>query len=165
MMPTYSIAKIAAETVVKYACKEFGVPTVIARLNTPYGNNGGWMYYHLEMMKHGVEIPVSKNAPSQYTPLHEDDIFATLPALLGAAAIPAPIINWCGPEHASIEEWCAYMGELCGLEPKFAPSDQALESVMSDDSKLRALGAKCTVNWRDGLKRMIEARRPEYLKG
>src|SRR5690606_23822191 len=51
MMPTYSISKIAGEVVARFACREFGVPTIITRLNTPYGDNGGWPYYHLLMIK------------------------------------------------------------------------------------------------------------------
>ena len=42
MMPTYSIAKIAAEAVVRTTCRIFEVPTIITRLNVPYGDNGGW---------------------------------------------------------------------------------------------------------------------------
>jgi len=164
MMPTYSIAKISAEAVVRFAAREFDVPTVIARLNTPYGNNGGWMYYHLEMMKHGVEIPVHTNKPSLYTPIHEDDIFATLPGLLAAASVPAQIVNWCGQEHVSIEEWCGYLGELTGLEPKFKYLDSTLESVQSDNSRMRELAGEAQVAWRDGLRRMVEAKRPEYLR-
>ena len=163
MMPTYSIAKISAEAVVRFAARQFQVPTVIGRLNTPYGNNGGWMYYHLEMMKHGVEIPVHTNAPSLYTPIHEDDIFGTLPGMLAAASIPARVINWCGSEHVSIEEWCQYMAELCGLEAKFKPQDGTLESVQSDNALMRALVGDAQVGWKDGIKRMIEAKRPEYL--
>src|SRR5690606_18735964 len=39
LFPTYSISKIAAETVVRFAAAEFGVPSVIARLSVPYGDN------------------------------------------------------------------------------------------------------------------------------
>ena len=39
--------KIAAEAAVRTAARLFDVPTVIARLNTPYGETGGWPYYHL----------------------------------------------------------------------------------------------------------------------
>ena len=45
MAPTYSISKIGAEVVARFAAKEFGLPTIITRLNTPYGSNGGWPYY------------------------------------------------------------------------------------------------------------------------
>ncbi len=165
MMPTYSIAKIAAEVVVRTAARQFGVKTVITRLNTPYGNNGGWMYYHLEMMKHGVEIPVFDDPrPSQYTPIHEDDIFATLPGLLAAACVPATIVNWCGQEHVAIEEWCAYLGELTGLTPKFKVTHQTLDSVMSSNERMQKLAGPCRVGWKDGLRQMVEAKRPEYLK-
>jgi nucleoside-diphosphate-sugar epimerase len=164
MAPTYSIAKIAAEAVVRYAAREFGVPTVIARLDTPYGDNGGWPWYHLLMMRGGAPIPVHVDRPSQYTLIHEDDILASLPLLLGAAAVPAAIFNWCGAEHVSIEEWTAYLGELTGLEPKLGYTEQTLESVMADSSKLRALGFAPKVHWRDGLRRMVAARAPELLR-
>jgi len=163
MMPTYSIAKIAAEAVARTAARQFDLPTVITRLNTPYGNNGGWMYYHLLMMKNGVEIPVHSDGPSVYTPIHEDDINAAFPALLEHASTPALTVNVCGQEHVSIEEWCEYMAELCGLEAKIAPTDQTLESVVSDSSKLQSLVGPAKVGWQEGLRRMIEARHPDWL--
>jgi nucleoside-diphosphate-sugar epimerase len=164
MAPTYSIAKIATEAVVRYAAREFGVPTVIARLDTPYGDNGGWPWYHLLMMRGGVPVPVHVDRPSQYTLIHEDDIFASLPLLLGAASVPAAIFNWCGAEHVSIEEWTAYLGELTGLEPKLAHTEATLQSVMADSSKLQALGFRPKVHWRDGFRRMLAARAPELLR-
>ncbi|MEM7413343.1 MAG: NAD(P)-dependent oxidoreductase [Myxococcota bacterium] len=163
MMPTYSIAKIAAEAVVRTAARQFQVPTVIARLNTPYGNSGGWPYFHLMMMKGGVPIPVHTDAPSRYTLFHQKDIHRTLPALLEIADVPARIINWCGSEHVAIEDWCAYLGELTGLEPKFAPTDQTLESVMTDDSELRKLAGPSQVPWKQGLREMVEAIAPDLL--
>ena len=164
MMPTYSIAKIAAEAVVRTTARQLGVPTVIARLNTPYGDNGGWPWFHLLMMREGVPIPVHTDQPSQYDLTHEDDIIASIPYLLEAASVPAQIVNWCASEHVSIEEWCAYMGELTGLDPKLSYTDATLQSVMTDNSKLRALGFEPQVHWRDGLRRMIKARAPELLK-
>src|SRR3954452_17821492 len=49
-MSTYSISKIAAEAMANYAAKRFNLPTTIARLNVPYGDDGGWPAIHLEMM-------------------------------------------------------------------------------------------------------------------
>ena len=164
MMPTYSIAKIAAEAVARTAARLYDLPTVIARLNTPYGNNGGWMYYHLLMMKNGVEIPVHTDGPNVYTPIHEDDIVEIFPALLDHATVPARIVNVCGQEHISIEEWCKYMGQLCGFEPSIAPTPNALESVVSDNALQRELVGPAKVGWQDGLRRMIEARHPDWLR-
>ena len=115
-------------------------------------------------MKSGVPIPVHTNAPSRYTLLHQRDIHRTLPALLEIADVPARIINWCGSEHVSIEEWCTHLGELTGLEPKFAPTDATLDSVMSDDSQLRQLAGPSQVPWKEGLREMVEALAPDLLR-
>lgn len=164
MMPTYSIAKIATEAVVRYAAREFGLPTLIARLNTPYGSNGGWPYYHLLMMKAGVPIPVHTDAPTKVVPFHEDDLVRTIPGLLEAASVPARIVNWCGQDAVSIEEWCAYLGELTGLEPKFAPTEDTIQSVITDNSAMQALVGPALVDWKDGMRKMVETLQPELLR-
>jgi nucleoside-diphosphate-sugar epimerase len=164
MMPTYSIAKIAAEAVVRTAARQFGVPTVIARLNTPYGETGGWPWYHLLMMKNGVPIPVHTDAPSQYTLFHQRDIIRTLPGLVTAASVPALTVNWCGGEHVSIEEWCTYLGELTGFEPKFERTDRTLQSVMTDDARMRSLVGPAEVPWKQGLREMVQALAPDLLR-
>jgi UDP-glucuronate 4-epimerase len=58
LFPTYSISKIAGEVVARTMARVLGVPTTIARLNVPYGDNGGWPFYHMEMMLAGIPIPV-----------------------------------------------------------------------------------------------------------
>ena len=78
--------------------------------------------------------------------------------------VPAPTVNFCGQEHVSIEEWTAYMGELTGLEPKLEQTEQTIESVQTDNSKLRALVGEAKVSWKEGLRRMIETRHPDWLK-
>ena len=161
---TYSIAKISSEVVARFACREFGLPTTIARLCVPYGSNGGWPWYHLEMMRAGVPIPVHPDAPSRYTPIHEDDIAATVPGLLEVASVPATTLNWAGQEHVSIEEWCAYMGELTGLEPKFQHTEDALESVQCDTRLLCERVGPARVDWKDGFRAMVETRAPELLR-
>jgi len=163
MMTTYSITKIATEAVVRFAAREFGLPTVICRLCVPYGDNGGWPYYHLLAMKHGAAIQVHENKPSIYSLIHEDDIIRTIPALLGTASVPANIVNWGGNEKVSIEEWTAYIGELTGLAPRLDYTRDCLESVVIDDTKLRAAAGPLQVHWKDGIRRMITARNPEWL--
>ena len=164
MFPTYSLAKIAAEVVARAAAREHGVPTTIARLNVPYGNNGGWPGWHLEFMKAGHPITLHPERPNRFNPIHEDDILATLPGLLGAASVPATIVNW-GGEPASIEEWCALLGELTGLEPTFEETPDTIGSVFVDLTRMHELVGDTTVGWRDGIRRMVEARHPELLSG
>ena len=58
LFPTYSISKIAGEVVARSMARVLGLPTIVARLNVPYGDNGGWPFYQMEMMLAGVPIPV-----------------------------------------------------------------------------------------------------------
>jgi len=161
LMPTYSITKIAAEAVVRSAARQWGIPTTIARLNVPYGDNGGWPLFHLEMILAGQPIAVHTNAPSIFNPIHEADIVAMVPRLLEVASVPATIVNWAGNDAVSIEEWSEYLGRLVGREPRFEHTELALESVTTDNSRLHELVGETTVSWREGMRRMVAARHPE----
>jgi UDP-glucuronate 4-epimerase len=157
MMPTYSISKIAAEAVVRTTCRLFEVPTTIARLNVPYGDGGGWPAFHLALMLAGRPVPVWPDGPSRFNPIHEDDIVATLPAMLEAASVPATIVNWGGDQETSIEAWCEYMGELVGVEPQFERTKNTIGGIPTDNTKRLALVGPTSVGWKDGLRRMVEA--------
>ncbi len=137
----------------------------MARLSVPYGDRGGWPAIHLEMMLNGNEIPVHVDAPSVYHPIHEDDIAAMVPALLGAASTPAVTVNWGGDQPASIEEWCGYLSELTGVPARFAPTRDTIDSVQIDLTRMHELVGSTTVGWRDGMRRMVAARHPELLDG
>lgn len=157
-LETYSISKIAAEGVARSLARQLGVPTTIARLNVPYGDHGGWPAVHVDMILGRVPIPVHVDAPSVYNPIHEDDIIAMVPAMLAAASAPATVVNWGGEDAVSIEEWCAYLGELIGLEPTLQATDQTIGSVTVDLSRMHALVGHAKVPWREGFARMVAAR-------
>ena len=163
MLPTYSICKIAAETVVRFASREWQIPTVIARLSVPYGNNGGWPWFHLMMMKAGAEIPTHPEKPNLFNPIHEDDYISHLPRLLALASTPPEVINWGGPQ-SSIEEWAGVLGELTGLEARFRQTEETIGSVTLDRSRMLEKLGETQVSLRDGLQRMIQARNPELLR-
>ncbi|NNL64890.1 MAG: NAD(P)-dependent oxidoreductase [Myxococcales bacterium] len=164
MMPTYSIAKIAAETVARFSARQWNLPTTIARFSVPYGDNGGWPWFHLMMMQAGAPIPVPTDRPALYNLIHEDDYFAMLPRLLEIASVPAMTVNWGGSEATSIEQWCAYLGELTGLEPKFHVTEDTIPPVCLDPTLMHEKVGRTRVAWRDGIRRMVEARNPELLK-
>ena len=163
-MPTYSISKIAGEVLVQHTAKRLGVPTVIARLNVPYGDTYGWMSFHLMMMERNIAIPVHVDQPTDYTPIHAVDIARSIPYLLSLAGTPAGIVNWGGDQIVSIEDWCGEMGRLTGLTPAFAPTTATIASIVPDVSKLRDLGFSTTIDWREGIRRQIATMRPELLK-
>jgi UDP-glucuronate 4-epimerase len=162
-MQTYSITKIAAEAMARYGARRWNIPTTIARLSVPYGDNGGWPAIHLDMMLGGMQVPVHPNAPSRYNPIHEDDLVAMIPGLLAVASVPPTVVNW-GGEPATIEEWCAILGQITGLEPQMVSTDQTLDSVTLDISRMEKLVGSTKVDLRDGLQRMVSARHPELLR-
>ncbi len=163
-MPTYSISKIAGEVLVKHTAKRLGLPTVIARLNVPYGDSYGWMMFHLMMMERNIAVPVHVDQPTTYTPIHSDDLNRSLPYLLSLASTPATIVNWGGDEVAGIEDWCEEMGRLTGLTPTFAPTESTIAAIVPDLTKLHGTGFMSEIGWRDGLRRQIATTRPDLLK-
>jgi nucleoside-diphosphate-sugar epimerase len=163
MMPNYVLSKVAAEAVARSYARTLQLPTIICRLNVPYGDNGGWPWYHLLMLSGGMPIPVPPDGGA-YRLIHEDDIIRTLPALLEAAAVPAVTVNWAGSERVTIEEWVGYLGELTGKTPTFTVDETAIEGTPADVAKLTSLvGEPTQVRWREGIKRMVEVRNPEML--
>ncbi len=162
-MATYSIAKIAAEAVVRTEARQLGLPTTIARLNVPYGDNGGWPLFHLEMVLAGQPVPVHPDRPNLFNPIHEDDIVATLPALLAAASVPATIVNWGGDQQVSLEDWVTELAGLVGREATFDITDATIGGVTTDNERRRELVGPTTVDWHDGMRRMVAAQHPELL--
>jgi nucleoside-diphosphate-sugar epimerase len=163
MMPTYSISKIAAEAVVRSTCRIFEVPTTIARLNVPYGDEGGWPAFHLALILDGRPVPVHPDGPSRFNPIHDDDIITTLPGMLAAASVPATIVNWGGDDETSVEEWCAYLAELVGRDVQFERTQLTIGGIPTDNTKRRALVGATSVAWKDGMRRMAAALHPELL--
>jgi UDP-glucuronate 4-epimerase len=163
-MQTYSITKIAAEGVARWGARRFDLPTTIARLSVPYGSAFSWPAFHLRMMMRDQAVPVYVEEPSEYNPIHDDDILAMIPGMLDVATVPVTTVNWGGNDVVSIQEWCAYLGELTGIEPTFFPSDQALRSVSIDTTRMESLVGKTTVYWKDGFRRIVEATYPDKLR-
>ena len=163
ILPTYSISKIAAEAVVRTEARQLGLPTTIARLNVPYGDNGGWPLFHLEMVLAGHPVPVHPDRPNLFNPIHEDDILASLPALLLAASVPATIVNWGGDQQVSVEDWVTEMAALVGREATFDVTEATIGSVTTDNQRRLELVGRTTVDWHDGMRRMVAAQHPELL--
>lgn len=158
MFPTYSIAKIAAECVVRFAAAAFDLPAIIARMSVPYGDDGGWPYFHLLAMQNHQPIMVHPERPNFYNPLHVDDYIEKVPYLLGAASSDAMTTNLGGSQMVALEEWCAHIGERTGLVPIFEEQANAFGSLAIDTTLMHALIGETRVDWRDGIDRMLRAR-------
>jgi UDP-glucuronate 4-epimerase len=163
-METYSITKIAAEGVARWGARRFDLPTTIARLNVPYGSAFSWPAFHLDLMVRGRPVPLHVDEPSEYNPIHDDDILAMIPGMLAIASVPATTVNWGGSEVVSIREWCCHLGELTGIEPGFLPTDRTLASVSIDTTRMEELVGRTTVHWKDGFRRIVAAKYPDRLR-
>ncbi len=164
MFPTYSICKIAAETVCRFVAHQQGIPTTIARLSVPYGDNGGWPYFHLLMMKEGIPIDVHPEQPNTYNLLHTNDYIEKIPYLLAAASEEVTTTNFGGSQAVSIEEWCAFLSELSGFEPVFNPNPKAFGALQIDTERMHALIGETSMDWRKGIRSMVEQLAPELIK-
>jgi nucleoside-diphosphate-sugar epimerase len=158
--PTYAISKIAEEAVARTMCRVLDLPVTIARINASYGPNGGLPAIHLGQIARGETVVLRAPGPTPYSPIHQDDLDAHAAPLLAAASVPATIVNWGGDEVVTAEEWCAYLGELAGRDPvieKVVFPGATTGSIM-DATRRRSITGPCAVPWKDGMRRMAEAR-------
>ncbi|MCP4907813.1 MAG: NAD(P)-dependent oxidoreductase [bacterium] len=154
--PTYSISKVAAETVIKFVSGQFDIPAVIARMNVGYGPGGGLPVMHLESIKRGEPIYLHGARPNLFSPVHEEDYFRQLVGMLGEASTPPLLINWCGSQLVSAEEWCEYMAELLGKKVDFVYSDAFFPCTPCDTTRLHETIGETVVDWREGMRRLVE---------
>ncbi|MBC8364331.1 MAG: NAD(P)-dependent oxidoreductase [Actinobacteria bacterium] len=158
--PTYSMSKNAQEAVARTMARALGLRTTIARINASYGPNGGLPAYHGDWVAAGQPVPLRAPGPNAYSPIHEDDLGAQVAPLLDAASTPATIVNWCGDEVVTAEEWCALFGECLGVEPELVYGDVpgSQPGSAADPTRRIELTGPCTVPWREGMAAMIEER-------
>lgn len=156
--PVYSMSKVAGESVVRFAAEQYGVPTTIARLNLPYGPNGGMPAAHMSAMLRGEAIVLHPERPNDFNPIAEADVVRQAPLLVQAGSVPARLVNWCGSERVSVETYCAYMGELLGVEPRFEYSSAAMGSLACDTRAVTQLIGPTEIGWQQGFREMVEAR-------
>ena len=160
--PTYSVAKIGQEAVARFCSRAYGLAVTIARMNAAYGPNGGLPALNADSI--AARSPVwTRWGPCLYSPIYQDDINAQAAALLAAAATPATIVNWAGDDAVSVQEWCTYAGELLHkpAEVIVRPVEGTLRGSVAEVSKRLAITGPCAVDWREGMRRTIEARHPQ----
>ncbi|MBU6329475.1 MAG: NAD(P)-dependent oxidoreductase [Acidobacteria bacterium] len=159
--PTYSMSKIAQEAVSRTCARLFDLPVTIARMNASYGpdGTGGLPVMQMDALMAGNPV-TTRWDPCMYMPIHTDDITAQAEALLDAASVHTTIVNWAGDEPASVQEWCAYIGELAGITPVVNAVEQpgTLRGSVTDNTRRASFTGPCTVGWREGIRSVFEAR-------
>jgi UDP-glucuronate 4-epimerase len=157
----YSFSKVAAEAVCTWIAKQYGIPLTIIRICSTYGPEGGAPADRLEMMMAHKLIRLYPDKPNNYNPIYEDDYVDLGIRAMEVADTPPVVVNWAGSETVSIEDYCAYMGELVGVEPVFEYTADAHTPLWPDVTRMHEILGRTKVPWRDGFRRMIAARHPE----
>jgi nucleoside-diphosphate-sugar epimerase len=157
----YSISKVAAEAVCSWIARHYRIPLTIIRICSTYGPEGGAPADRLDAMLAGRPIRLHPDKPNNYNPIYEDDYVDLGIRAMEVAATPPVVVNWAGSETVSVEEYCTFMGELIGVEPIFEYTTQAHTPLWPDVSHMHDVLGRTKVPWRDGFRRMIQARHPE----
>jgi nucleoside-diphosphate-sugar epimerase len=154
---SYPVAKISQEAVARYCSRSFGLPVVIARMNSHYGVRGGLPLMHLDAARAGRPV-VTRWNPCLYSPIFDADVNDQIEPLLEAASTPANIVNWGGDEVVSVEEWVMYGGKLLGIEPEISvePIVGGPGGMIADNAKRLSITGPSRVSWKDGLRQSIE---------
>jgi nucleoside-diphosphate-sugar epimerase len=154
----YSLSKIAAEAVARFASVEHGVPVTIIRIFSTYGPMGGAPADRLGRIRAGRAIVLHPDAPNNYNPIYEDDYVRLGIRAMGVSSVPPLTVNWAGSETVSAEEYCEYLAELVGKDVTFRYDDKAPWPLWPDVTLMHEVLGRTQVHWRDGMRRMAEAR-------
>lgn len=168
LLPTpqpYSIVKIAEEAVARYCAREFDLPVTIARMGSAYGDRGGLPLWHLQALAASKPV-LARWDPLPYSPIHYDDINSQVEALLGAASVPATVVNWAGDTPVTVQEWTAFFADLLGI-----PAEVAVQHVpgasrgsVGDHTKRSSITGPCTVDWKVGFREMAARYFPDLVR-
>jgi nucleoside-diphosphate-sugar epimerase len=161
----YSFSKIAGESVCTWVANQFKIPLTIIRICSTFGPEGGTPCDRLELMLQGKPIRLHPDKPNNYNPIYEDDYVELGIRAMEVATTPPITVNWGGSETVSVEDYCAYMGELIGVQPIFEYTPEAHTPLWPDMTYMHQVLGRTKLPWREAFRRMIAARHPELLKG
>jgi len=162
--PAYAFTKVANEAVVSYLSRSLNIPATIIRIGSASGVDGGPMRDRLDCIVEGRPIRLHPDKPTYMRPIFEPDCARLGVAALEAGRVPPLVVNWCGDDTVSVEEYCTYMGELIGKEPIFEYTPEMYVSLVPDTAFMHEVLGHCEVKWRDGCRMLVEQCYPDLLK-
>jgi nucleoside-diphosphate-sugar epimerase len=162
IVPTYSISKIAQEAVARTYARTLDLPTVITRINCPYGFNGGMVVNYLDAIVAGRPVTLRWD-PNPYSPIHESDVFNHLPALLDVASVPATIVNWGNDEPVAMQDLCRFIGDMTArpVDLRVTEVPGTHRGAVADPAKRLAITGPTKVSWQEGMRRVYSHRYPD----
>jgi len=151
----YSLSKIAAEAVVRFAAVEHGVPVTIIRIFSTYGPLGGAPADRLGRILAGKEVVLHPDAPNHYNPIYEDDYVRLGIRALEVSTVPPLTVNWAGSETVSAEEYCGYLAGLVGAQARIRYDPAAPWPIWPDVTRMHEVLGRTEVPWQEGMRRLV----------
>jgi UDP-glucuronate 4-epimerase len=159
----YSFTKVANEAVITYLARSLDIPTTIIRVGGASGVDGGPMRDRLDRLVRGKPIRLHPDRPTYARPLFEPDCARLGVAALQAGRVPPLVVNWCGDDIVTVEEYCSYLGELVGREPIFEYTPSTWCSLVADTTFMHEVLGHCEVSWREGCRLLVGQCYPELM--
>ncbi|MGP3978867.1 NAD-dependent epimerase/dehydratase family protein [Streptomyces sp. 8N114] len=163
-LPTYPVAKLSAEGVVRGLAEALSLPALIARLNIAYGpyGHGGVPMILFDQMRRGQPCAVPREGQNYCNLLHTDDVVRQVPLLWAAAQAPARVVNWGGDEEVGMTDLLEHMSALTGVPIQLDRGDYSRETAIFDHDTRRSLIGDCSVDWKAGIARTLADLFEEY---
>jgi len=160
-IPAYSMSKIAAEQLVRFASLHWNIPAIMLRIGAVYGPDRGGPTVRLDRMIRGKEVWINPEEPRVVSVMWIDDVIRLAIKALTSGQVPPPVVNFSGDDPVSIEDYCIYSGKLLGIEPKFRYTDETYPANSMDTSRMHEILGKCETGWKEGFRRLIANRYPD----
>jgi nucleoside-diphosphate-sugar epimerase len=144
--PTSPASKLGVEAVARFCARAFDLPIVIARMNTFMGTPASFPAMHIAAVQEGRPM-VAPHDPNPHSPTLLEDMKIQLEPLLDAAAAPALVVNWCGDEVVTAQEWTAEAARLSGKPGELVvrpPDPGSPTGTIADPTRRRAITGRCT---------------------
>jgi nucleoside-diphosphate-sugar epimerase len=162
-IPAYGLSKIAAEQLVIFLSGLWNIPTVILRIGAVYGPDATGPMVRIQRMMRGKEVWVNPTEPREASVMWVDDAVRLAIKAFDIGQVPPLITNFTGDDPVGIEDYCRYAGELLGVTPTFRYTEETYPANTMDTTRMHEVLGRCQVGWRDGFRRLLEARYPDVV--
>ena len=155
--PTSPACKLGLESVARFCARAFDLPVTITRLNTFMGVSASFPGMHIAGVLAGREL-VAPNDPSPHNPIHVDDMRWQLEPLLDAASTRACIVNWCGDDVTTAQDWvrdaAAWSGQAARVRVERVPCSPA--GALADASRRSSITGPCRTRFPDSFRALFD---------
>jgi UDP-glucuronate 4-epimerase len=142
--PTSPACKLGVESVARFCSRAFDLPVVIPRLNTLMGLPGTFPGMHIEAVMNSQTV-VAPSEPTPHSPIHIEDMKWMVEPMLDAASTTACIINWCGDDVTTVQDWVRDASAWSGREGRVViePVPGSPAGSLADPTRRRSLTGPC----------------------